>query len=192
MAFGILAKDQVLERWGTLISGAQNMGDGMMDSIEHLIEQTKVPDAKVQRRAMAPGLIRGVLGGKRPFLVISNSSNPNLKPLKMYLNARDYGINLQVSWFVVHQPSFIQKIIGFLLCVPVLGVLLLPAYSLSRIGTAKQAGILGLDLFDEQDLRAYITNAHHCMLEAVDNLGKEQNIDTSDICRRSDGFLGIQ
>jgi hypothetical protein len=48
-----------------------------------------------------------------------------------------------------------------------------------------------LDLFDQQDLRTYSTNAHHCLLKAVDKLMLDLNQDPSKIERKSRGFLGI-
>jgi hypothetical protein len=48
-----------------------------------------------------------------------------------------------------------------------------------------------LDLFDQQDLRAYTTNAHHCLLDAVEKLMTKLHQDTSTIDRKSRGFLGI-
>jgi hypothetical protein len=48
-----------------------------------------------------------------------------------------------------------------------------------------------LDLFDQQDLRAYGTNAHHCLLKAVEKLMINLHQDPSKIDRKSRGFLGI-
>jgi len=40
-------------------------------------------------------------------------------------------------------------------------------------------------------LRAYTTNAHHCLIKAVEKLMTNLNQDTSKIDRKSRGFLGI-
>jgi len=40
-------------------------------------------------------------------------------------------------------------------------------------------------------LRAYVTNAHHCLLEAVEKLMVDLNQDPAKIERKSRGFLGI-
>ncbi|MCX5991190.1 MAG: hypothetical protein NTZ04_02495 [Chloroflexi bacterium] len=50
---------------------------------------------------------------------------------------------------------------------------------------------LDLNLLDQQDLRAYIINAHHCLLKAVDKLMLDLHQEPSKIERRSRGFLGI-
>lgn len=191
MGFGILGKEQVIERWDTLVAGADGKGESVMEGAERLLDDSKVPDVKMQRRSMSPGVVQGLRGGKRPFVVVSNISNPNLKPYRMYINTRDYGVNLQVSWYLVHQPSFWEKFTGFILSIPVLGLLMLPAYSIGKSFSFREAGVLGLNLFHEQDLRAYVSNAHNCLTESVDNLTRGDEVEAPRVEKHSQGFLGI-
>ena len=191
MGFGIIGKEQIIEKWGTLISSAAGRGESVIQNTEQFLQESNVPDVKIQRRGMSPGVMRGIMGGKRPFVVITNTVSPNLKAFKMYLNARDYGSNLQVSWYVVIQPSAREKLTCFLLSIPILGVLFLPLHLLGRASRAKDAGIVELDIFDEQDLSAYVTNAHHCTLDAVKKLMEDIEQDFSKIDRQSRGFLGV-
>jgi len=73
----------------------------------------------------------------------------------------------------------------------------IPLISLAFLGGELQKkeredkGDPNLDFFDEQDLRAYVTNAHKCLQKAVDKLMLEFNQDPSKIDRKSRGFLGI-
>lgn len=191
MGFGVIGKDQVIEQWSTMMANAAGNGDRVMEDTERLIQESSASNVKVQRRGMSPGMMRGIMGGKRSFIVITNTGSPNLKPFKMYLHARDYGSSLQVSWYVVLQLSVAEKLIAFLLSIPFLGLLFLPFYLLGRLFHAGQSGIIDLDIFDEQCLSAYVTNAHHCMLEAVDNLMQELKQDSSKIAGQSSGFLGV-
>lgn len=191
LSSNILAKDKVVDQWGTLIPGAQGLDESIVSNTEQFIKDTNAPDIQMERQALSPGLLRSVMGDKRYFLVISNTGNRNLKTYKMLVNARDYGNSLQVSWYLVHEPSDLEKAILMLLLIPCIGLVVLPIYLIMRLAGAGKSGLLGLDMFDEQDLRAYVSNAHHCMLQAVDQLGKENNIDVTNINRRSTGFLGI-
>jgi hypothetical protein len=191
MGFGILGKHQIAEKWGAMIGDAAGRGEDLLSATEHFLELSQAPDTKLQRRSMSPGVLRGALGGKRPFVVISNTSNTNLRPFKLYLNVRDYGTNLQVSWYLVSQPNFKEKLSSFILSIPVVGLLFAPSFLFGRASNAGKAGMLELDIFDEQDLSAYVTNLHHCVLDAVDNLMQELNQDFSRIDRQSKGFLGI-
>lgn len=191
MGFGIIGKEQVIEKWGTLISDAAGRGQSLIADTERLIRESHVLDVRIQRRGMSPGIMRGIMGGKRSFIVITNTGILNLKPFKMYLNTRDYGSNLQVSWYVVLQPNWAEKLMAFFLSIPVVGLLFLPFHLLGRMIHVNQSGILELDIFDEQDLSAYVTNVHHCMLDAVERLMQDLRQDFSRVDRQSQGFLGI-
>lgn len=189
--YRILGKEEVVEQWGILIAAGQGGADTIFEDTQRLIEESKAPDIQMERREVSPGFIRGVMGGRRDFLLVSNDTNSHLKPFRMYINARDYGDNLQVSWYVVHQPGFWRKVLGLLLLVPGLNFLVLPFFLLGRLTKARQAGLLDLDIFDQQDLIAYVTCAHHCLREAVENFMTGIDQDTSEIDWKSKGFLGI-
>jgi len=97
-----------------------------------------------------------------------------LKPYQLLLNARDYGNNLNVAWYLTYRLSLIRAlltIIPFVSFIP--------------------KTITDLDVFDLQDLTAYNTVCHHSVLSAVEKLMLSLNQDTSKIERKSRGFLGI-
>jgi hypothetical protein len=48
-----------------------------------------------------------------------------------------------------------------------------------------------LDLFNQQDLRAYATNAHRCMLRGVEELMLYLNQDPNKLEKKSSGFLAV-
>jgi len=189
--FPIIGREDVVERWDVLIGGAQGRAENIFDKTQKLIVTAKTPDIKMEKTEVAPGVLRGFLGGKRPFLVISNTTSYYLRLYRMFINARDYGNYLQVSWYLVYQPGFWRKLAALLLLIPFLNLYILPFYLLGRLIRSRSSGLLDLDTFDEQDLRAYVTIAHHCLLEVVDNLMIELNKDPSKIERKSRGFLGI-
>mgnify|MGYP000604337642 CR=1 FL=1 len=98
-----------------------------------------------------------------------------LNPYQIFIGARDYGENLDVSWYLTYRPSLLDALI----CLITLGII-------SRMRTPEE-----LDLFDLQDLTAYATNCHHSLLKAVENLMLSLNQDPSKIDRKTRGFLGI-
>ena len=187
----LVRKQQVVEQWGILIENGQDRGSEFVERSRQLIVDTRAPNITMEDQDVAPGVLRGVLGVTRPFLVVSNDTNVNLKLFRMYLNARDYGNNLQISWYVVQTPSLWRTVLSLSLFVPFLNILVLPLYIFVRLPGAREAGLLDLDLFDLQDLTAYVTNAHHCVLEAVDKVLLDLSQDPSKIERKSRGFLGI-
>lgn len=109
---------------------------------------------------------------RRNFLVVTNFENPKLLNYKTFICARDYGNNLDVSWYLTYKLSLLEAILRAI--IPSRGIY-----------------VPKLDLFDEQDLRAYVTNAHRSLLKAVENLMLSLKQDPSQIGRKSKGFLGV-
>ncbi len=171
---GILRKDQVLDTWATLIEKAQGRSETIFQDTKFFIEDSKAPSLKIDRLSMAPGIVAGLMGKKREFLVVIDQENLRLKPYQIFMNARDYGDNLDISWFLTFRPTLWQAILSLLPYVNVIPKVL-----------------SDLDLFDQQDLRVYTTNAHHCLLKAVEKLMADLHQDISKIDRKSRGFLGI-
>lgn len=104
--------------------------------------------------------------GKSYLLV----SNDYLNHYKLFVGARDYGNNLNVSWYLVCEPSF-----------------------LDRLFKKKHEKIVytPIYLFDQEELTAYVTCAHHCVLKAVERVMQGLGQDPSKIDRKSRGFLGV-
>jgi len=186
----IVKNEQVLERWGVLITKGKGKAEEVLGNTEKFLGQTNVPNIKVKKKNIAPGLIRRLVGTKRHFLVVTETKNIRLRPYQMYINVRDYGTNLDVSWYLVYRASFLTKMMFILMLIPVINLFVLPFFLIGRVTRGKTFGT-DLDFFDEQDLRSYVTNAHHCLLAAVIRLKSRLKQDTAKIDRKSQGFLGI-
>lgn len=170
---GILRKEQVLDMWSALVEGAKGKGEEVLKDAEGFITASEAPDIVMEHKEIAPGLVTGMIGKKRDFLIIADQSF-RLQPYKIYLNARDYGVNLDVSWYLIFKPNIWQAIAS-----------LLPFVSVVH------ASVGELDLFDQQDLIVYKTNSHQCVLKAVDKLVLSLGQDPAKLERKSRGFLGI-
>jgi hypothetical protein len=170
---GILRADQVIDTWSALIENAQGKGADVLKDTEDFINKSKAPDIAMVRREMAPSLMDGMIGKNREFLIVTEQTF-RLQPYQIYINARDYGVNLDVSWNLTYKPSFWQSVAALL---PYVNVI--------------PRTFSDLDLFDKQDLTVYVTNAHHCMQKAVDKLMLDLKQDPNRLERKSKGFLGI-
>jgi hypothetical protein len=171
---GTLRKEQVIETWSILIENAQGNSGTIFQDTESFIEESKAPSVEMRTRPMAPGFFKGLMGTKRDFLEVTDQENTRMVPYQIYLNARDYGNNLDISWYLTFRPTWWQ---AFLSLIP--------------FGSVIPKSLSDLDLFDQQDLTAFTTNAHHCMLKAVEKMMASLNQDPSKIDRKSRGFLGI-
>jgi len=127
----------------------------------------------MKEEKVGPGLEIISFGETRDFLIVSDRRNTKLSSFKTFINANDYGDNLFVSWHLTYRPDFWQSLL-----------MLLP-------GVKKVLSLDDLNLFNKQDLTAYVTNVHHSLLEAVDKIMLDLNQDQSKIDRKSRGFLGV-
>ncbi len=169
----ILRAEQVIDNWSILIEKGNGKAEEFFILAEAFIKGSKAPSLRIERKEMSPGVIRGILGTSREFLVATDK-NFRLNPYQIFINARDYGENLDVSWYLTYRLPFWRALLRFI----------------PGIGRASFA-MESLDLFDRQDLTAYTTICHHSTLEAVGKLMLILNQDPSKIDRKSKGFLGI-
>ncbi|MFA5459795.1 MAG: hypothetical protein WC283_00430 [Candidatus Paceibacterota bacterium] len=171
---GILRKEEVIDNWGVLVENAKGNAGMVFEETENFIKESKAPSLEMKRQIMAPGIIKGLIGAKRDFLEITDRENLRMVPYRIYVNARDYGNNLDVSWYLTFRPTWSQSLLSLIPFVSIMP---------KRLGD--------LDLFDQQDLTVFATNAHHCLIKTVEKLMISLNQDPSKIERKSRGFLGI-
>ena len=81
---GILRQDQVFDNWGILIENAQGKANEVFWDTEDFIQKSKAPAIDINKRKMSPGVIRGVLGAKRDFLVVMVKENIRLNPFQIF------------------------------------------------------------------------------------------------------------
>jgi hypothetical protein len=164
---GILRKERAIDNWSVLVDEAcmadgRERTDQLYKNIASFLDASEAPNLKVERKHLAPSLVRGLVGDQREFLVLTDDTNFRLRPYQIYISARPYGINLACEWYLTYKPP------------PLMAILSLIPY----VNLVPQV-LSDIDLFDQQDLRAYAANAHHCMLRAVSELMEYLNQDPS-------------
>lgn len=164
----ILRREEVVDRWSILIENGRGRAEDIFRGTEGFIVESRAPKIEMERKEVSPTVLKDIVGVKREFLLVRNRENPRLDRYQIFVNARDYGNNLDVSWYLTYKLGILEAI-----------------FALFRTYVPK------LDLFDEQDLRAYVTNTHHATLKAVEKLMLSLNQDPSKIDRKSKGFLGV-
>jgi len=166
-------KAEILDDWSILIQKAQGQRDKIISKTKESITNSKAPSIEMKEEKVGPGLEVVSFGETRDFLIVSDRRNTKLSSFKTFINANDYGNNLFVSWYLTYRPDFWQSLL-----------MLLP-------GVKKVLSLDDLNLFNKQDLTAYVTNVHHSLLKAVEKIMLDLNQDPSKIDRKSRGFLGI-
>jgi len=168
-----LKDEKILDTWGLVIEGAAGRSGGLVESVQSLLQYSGLPGIAWQRVDAQPGMIKGFFGKKREYLMITNES---LNDYRMYLGSRDYGKHLDVSWFLTVEPGFFKSAFSALLAHGNINAL---SYN--------------LDVFDMQDLRAYITAVHHCcVVRATQQVCKEVGQDAAKLNWQSKGFLQVE
>lgn len=168
---GVTLKDEkVMDRWSVLIANAQGRAEDLFERTISNIKEMSPPDVEYQMEVVKPGWLKGLMGKKREYLMITNGG---LKDYRMYIGARDYGRTLDVSWYLTIEPGFFKKQIS------------------KALTGSDKALSFNLDLFTQQDLMAYVSVVHHALLEAVEELMRELGQDPSKVDRQSKGFLGV-
>ena len=166
-------KAEIQENWSILVRGAQGQRDRVVSTTKELITISKAPSIEMKEEKVGPSLAPSGFGETREFLIVADRRNLKLGNFKAYVNANDYGDGLFVSWYLTYMADGWQTLAS-----------LIP-------GAGKMVGLDELNLFNRQDLTAYATCVHHCLLEAVDKLMLDFNQDPSKIDRKTRGFLGI-
>jgi len=107
---------------------------------------------------------------RRDFLCVTQDA---FKDYKMHMGARDYGIHLDLCPFQTVDAGFLKALIS------------------GKVTGERTAIPGGANILKHQDLVAYVTVVHHCVLDAVEALMKELGQNPARIDRKSNGFLEV-
>jgi hypothetical protein len=90
-------------------------------------------------------------------------THAHYRKISMFLGATAYGASLNVGWFLTFTPSFFSR-------------KFIPAT---------------VDIFAQQDLRAFVSIAHHCMKKALEAVCEDLEQSPAGLNEKSTGFLSV-
>jgi len=161
-----LKNESVVDKWNTLVENGAGRAKWTLDTVESKIKAANMPGVRTGQREVSAG----VFGAKRVFLQVANDS---LKDFLLYIGARDYGVHLDVSWYLTVQPTGLKR-------------------ALSRYSSGNPLAMsMALDFFRQQDAHAFVTVAHHCVTNTVKELLDELEQDPKALNTQSKGFLSV-
>lgn len=164
-----LKEENVLSQWGIVLADAAGHGDSVLDDIQGILEHSKIPgncEWSIEEVKAGGWLIQT----RRELLIIKLRE---FKDYRIYVSARDYGVHLDVCWFLTVEPGRFKKMVS------------------SRMVGDPQALSAPKNILLEQDLRAWASIVHHGALQTVDALMEKLEQDPSKIQRTSKGILEI-
>lgn len=180
-------QEKIIEQWSTLIEGANGEGEKVLKGAIRIIERLNAPDVFASRKEIRPG--PGLIKKRREFLVVEHKL---LDVYDMYIGARDYGNQLFVSWYLVAEPTsffrmFKRDPIKTLFVYPFIVAVRIFLFS-KGIDTKLMSA---LNLFDTEEMTAYVTTVHHAVTEATKEVAEGNNIDFSKVDTKTRGFLNL-
>ena len=161
-----IRRNSVIEQWGTIIGQGAGQEKRIMDDLFTFLKEANMPHVKIFRDDCSTGMF----SAKRDFLILDHNI---LREYRMFLGARDYGANLDVSWFLTVNPSGLKR-----------------AYSKRTTGNPL-AFSMQVDIFTQQDLRSWTTIAHHCVKRAIEVVSEELQQVPAGMNTGSKGFLNV-
>jgi hypothetical protein len=167
-----LKDEKLIDSWGVVMEGGAGKQEHVLAYVKQRLTSSQLPGVEWKNVEVQPGMIKGLFGKRRDYLMVTCQA---LKDYHMYVGARDYGTHLDISWFLTVEPGFFKS-----------------AFSSILAHGNMNALSFALDIFDNQDLRAYVTSVHRCAVkQAVEQVGQELNQDTSKYNWQSKGFLEV-
>lgn len=168
-----LKEGKIIDQWSTLMEQCQGEGEGLLQITEANLGRYEAPGVNWKRETVAPGWLKGLFGKRRDYLLLTHE---RFDDYLMCVGARDYGTNLDVSWYLTGSTK--SALVRALAGVPGVG---------AAVGI--YAATQSLDVFDQQDLNAYVTVGHHAVLKAVEELMQKRNLDLARLERKSRGGI---
>ncbi len=184
-----IREEEIVDRWATLIEEANGKGKEIFRLTQENLKELAVPNIELVQKEISPSLMKKLKGKTRTFLVVKNSY---LEGYLMYIGASDYGKQLSVSWYLTLEPSGLGRLLGKLPW-PV-QIFLFPFFipvAIYNMFKKKSVSPADMDLFDLEELTAYVSTAHHALMDAAKEVSQTVGFDFTKVDQKSKGFLNI-
>lgn len=164
-----LKEETILDEWSTMVERGAPHADRVLDVVQDRLGDSEIPGNCTWdvEEVKSSGWLSKVM---REFLVVRLEQ---FSDYRMYVSARGYGIHLDACWFLTVEPGFFKRALS------------------AQIGNSESALSAPKNILVQQDLRAWITVVHHCVLDAVGSLKADLGQDPRSMRRESKGFLSV-
>jgi len=185
-----IREEEIIDRWSVLIEEANGKGKEVFKLTQANLKDLDVPNIELVQKEISPSLLKKLRGKGRTFLVVKNNY---LESYLMYVGATDYGKQLFVSWYLTSEPGWLARILAKLpwpvqiLVFP----LLFPLVIYNMFRRKKSVSPADMDLFDLEELTAYVTTVHHALIDATKQVSESVGFDFTKVDQKSRGFLNI-
>lgn len=169
-----LKNQNIIERWFAAIGGANGQGEKVLRTFYANVQEAGIPGIVAEKKNISTGLgaaVKSIFrgGGGSNMREMIEIKNETLAGWIIYAGAKDYGKQLLVSWYLVadeKELSHFARAIG-------------------------GANMMQLDIFQTEELSAFVTLVHEALKTAVKDSMKELNLDFTKVDTHTKGFLNI-
>ncbi len=165
-----LKEETILTQWSMLIDGAAQRGHEVLDDIQARLKAARIPgDCEWSLEEVQNGGMFNKV--RREFLIVRLKQ---FSDYRIYVGVRPYGAHLDCCRFVTVEPGFFKR-------------------ELSKAITGGEDRLLSTpkNILIEQDLSAWVTVVHHCVLDAIKALMSKVGQDPAGLRRETKGFLQV-
>jgi len=165
-----LKDETILNQWSMLVDGGADRVHDVLKDIQSRLSAAKIPgNCSWEIEEVESG---GMFAKtRREFLIVELDQ---FSDYRNYIGIRPYGTHLDCSRFLTVEPGFLKR-------------------QLSQAITGGEDRLLSTpkNLLVEQDLQAWVTVVHHCVLDAVKGLVKQLGQDPTGVRSTTKGFLEV-
>jgi hypothetical protein len=155
---------RVIDSFNDLIEGGAGRSTWVMEQIEALVKKADLPYVTTSIQPASPNIFTK----KETYLVITHH---RLRRYRIYIRVRDFGIFLDVSWFLTAEPRYFKRFFS------------------RTFRRNPRALAMQINFASQQDLKAFITAIHYCVIRVVKTLLEELDQDSSRLDTSHKGFL---
>jgi len=165
-----LKEETILDQWSMIVDGTSDRVNEVIEEIEGRLDSSEIPGGCSWQleEVKSSGWLAKV---RREFLIVRLEA---FSDYRMYVAVREYGVHLDVCRFLTVEPGFFKKRIAS-----------------GLTGGDAPALSAPKNILIEQDLKAWVTVVHHCVLDSVTSLMNKLGQDPNKIHRKSKGMLEV-
>src|SRR5262249_4645826 len=94
--------DSVADSWSTIVLNGAGQDKWLMDTVEEMVRNAQMQGVTTGQTEISSG----IFGERRKVLVVNYT---RLRDYRLYVYARDFGTNLDVSWYLTINPGGLKR-----------------------------------------------------------------------------------
>ena len=162
---------KIIDQWSVMLPGCQGEGPGIVKIVSDTLARDEFPGLSCKEESASTGLLKGLMGKRRDVLIVRNEK---FSEYLACVGAQDYGRFLNVVWYFTASPSLTSKFRGG-----------------GMVGLASGGGqfaLPDLDVFDQQDVSAFVAVTRMATQAAAEQLAKKRQLDLDRLERQTQGL----